>query len=1054
MNLLQDIYDTYPIAVIVGICALIVITILIAALLVYVVRFRQSIREEMMSSMINDTLFRSLPVDLMLVNRNADIFLYKTKDLQGKENLRNICELVPEKTCDLFRDMIEDVLNSKSETRELEYQNNGCWKHAVASKVKTRFFYEKNLVLILSIDIDAMKQSQEKLKNIAEERSVIFESIGDGLIVTDKQQRITLFNPEAARLTGYSVSEALGRPLRDIYHILDSHTLAATESSVARCLASDKKIPGQQRFVLLSKDEKRYHITDTASLIHGVNPSDITGSVLVFHDITDLCNKQNELIKNSSLIKYASEIAHISYFEEDAAGRITYLTESSHWPYRDGVPIPPEEWLCPDDLPIFQNYWRQLHSGEISGFSLQYKAGDPENYQYFMMHVSSHVDLTDSGKGYLGIIQDLSEIYRIQKKYEELNLFLESILEHLPAMVYIKDAANDYRVIKCNRNYCEYLAKKRDEVIGKNALELFPMPNGMDFYRDDQTVTVSNPLLNRITTHALNGLERTVQTSKELLMTEEGKGFLVCVGMDITDQEHQRQKLAETSAMLKTLLDNIPAVVMVKSPNDGNRYISWNHQAEHDFGLAASEVIGKKSNEIALFKSVFHEFDREDENLSQEQNSIRRIRNLDTPNGLRTYDISKQYVKINEEHALIVSLGVEITSIVQAEKKLRLALSEAQAAERAKSSFLATMSHELRTPLNAVIGFSELLQNASLPEEEQNEAIQSIYLAGNTLLELINDILDLSKLEAEKMVILPEYLDMNVFLTGIEKIYAQTARNKNLTLNMVFRNHLPILNFDPKRLRQVIVNILGNAFKFTREGGITITASFEPSDESKGVLMICIQDTGIGMTEENISQLFEPFRQFHRGDYGGTGLGLAISWHLIRKMGGKINVTSSPGHGSTFTIQIPDMEFKRHSVASNQNLPVKKQELRKQYLPANAPLLLVDDVEMNLKVLGAMMKQLDIPFVACKTASEVFAYIKKNPVIGVFTDMWMPEMNGNELAEELRKNPATATIPVVAITADIQLPQEYRHLFAAILYKPVTLQKLRSALDVLRKSES
>uniref|UniRef100_UPI00266BBE55 ATP-binding protein n=1 Tax=Victivallis vadensis TaxID=172901 RepID=UPI00266BBE55 len=404
--------------------------------------------------------------------------------------------------------------------------------------------------------------------------------------------------------------------------------------------------------------------------------------------------------------------------------------------------------------------------------------------------------------------------------------------------------------------------------------------------------------------------------------------------------------------------------------------------------------------------------------------------------------LTKPLFDSNGKFTYVLENAVEITQLNQRQQKLTEAMEAAQAADRAKSYFLATMSHELRTPLNAVIGFSELLQSGPMPDQEQQNALRAINVAGATLLELINDILDLSKLEAGKMDIIPELLDPQEFLQTVSAIFTHTARTRKLSLTVTVPPAMPHLKFDRKRLRQVLVNLLGNAFKFTETGGVLLEAAFETVNDHFGTLILKVSDTGIGMSPETVRQLFDPFRQHHTRDYEGTGLGLAISQRLVARMGGSIEVTSEPEHGSTFRIVLPGVEYRR-----SQAVPASLPEPEKDSPVLSAKVLLVDDVVMNLKVLGAMLDKLHVPYLGCTSGPQALELAAREKPCMILTDLWMPDMNGDELVDKLKQLPATAGIPVIAVTADIQLTPKLNRNFAGILYKPVTMDKLRQALQ-------
>ena len=390
---------------------------------------------------------------------------------------------------------------------------------------------------------------------------------------------------------------------------------------------------------------------------------------------------------------------------------------------------------------------------------------------------------------------------------------------------------------------------------------------------------------------------------------------------------------------------------------------------------------------------------------------------------------------------------IDVTDINENQRKLQAAMEAAQAADRAKSYFLATMSHELRTPLNAVIGFSELMQTASMSSEEQQEALQAIHFAGNTLLTMINDVLDLSRIEAGQVEIVNAPMDLKPAVRDIVNVFQARAKAKNIQMELRCRDDLPLLELDGMRLRQVLLNLVGNAVKFTDEGGITVTVDYELNDrrEQSGTLRISICDTGSGVAPEYIEKIFLPFeRQYHhvRGNrsYEGTGLGLPISQRLVDRMGGRIELKSALGQGSCFTVVLDGVVCRPNE---DNVLPAKAPEIHFGNL---LKVMIVDDVEMNLKVLGAMLKKLKVDYVTCRSGREALNTLRgQNDIQLILTDLWMPEMNGEELAHLLSQNPQFAAIPIVAVTADTQLATPEGP-FSAVLFKPLTMKKLQDLL--------
>lgn len=397
----------------------------------------------------------------------------------------------------------------------------------------------------------------------------------------------------------------------------------------------------------------------------------------------------------------------------------------------------------------------------------------------------------------------------------------------------------------------------------------------------------------------------------------------------------------------------------------------------------------------------------------------------------------------------VLKSEIDISEITRQKQELQKAMEQAQAADRAKSYFLATVSHELRTPLNAVIGFSELLQNRGLSPEDQVDYLQSINLAGNALLNLINDVLDLSKLEADQLDIVFAKTDVTALLKEVASVFKLKVKEKGIRLKLEMSGLEVPLYVDNLRLRQVLLNLTGNAVKFTHHGDVTIRAEFTPDGPAAdtGVLTFNVSDTGIGISEENTQKIFDPFVQGEstRGNrvYEGSGLGLAISQRLVSKMGGTITVNSVPGKGSVFTVSLRQIKFDRLLTAGTETLPAANEGPDgKRYR-----VMLVDDVPMNLKVLQAMLRKLNVDSVVADSGPRALEILSTDPAFDlILTDLWMPGMNGSILSEKIKENPRTAKIPVIAVTADAQVFTELPDAFDSILLKPVTMEGLDEAL--------
>lgn len=405
------------------------------------------------------------------------------------------------------------------------------------------------------------------------------------------------------------------------------------------------------------------------------------------------------------------------------------------------------------------------------------------------------------------------------------------------------------------------------------------------------------------------------------------------------------------------------------------------------------------------------------------------------------------------EACALVQIGVLRAKIIEArdthQRQLVASARAANQAARAKTMFLATMSHEIRTPLNAVIGFSEFLNRPDVTPEEIKEYTAGISHSANALLSLINDILDLSKLEAGK-VDMNGRCDLVKLFDEMDSLFHYRAVTKDLRIGHSIAKDFPVLKLSEEHVRQILLNLIGNAVKFTDAGLVEWSAEAHEDGEGTVSLNIDVRDTGIGIAKDKLKSIFDPFVQdgATRGGkvYSGTGLGLPIVKRLLEACNGTIEMQSELGEGTRVHIHIdrvpvlPKGDLPAPDPASGGTAALK--------LPEGFRAVIVDDVPINLKILDLHVKGLGISDIArAASAEEVLKAIAEKKPDVVLTDMWMPGMSGADLAVEIRKNKALDGVPLVAVTADNDVGATFdASLFAEILTKPVTAAKLKLAM--------
>lgn len=456
----------------------------------------------------------------------------------------------------------------------------------------------------------------------------------------------------------------------------------------------------------------------------------------------------------------------------------------------------------------------------------------------------------------------------------------------------------------------------------------------------------------------------------------------------------------------------------IKSDNKPEEIIKTQVRGEE---LASEENIDLQNTEKALL-NILDDYSEEKYHSEDSQRALLNI--LD--------DYSEEKINMENTHRAVLNI---LEDYSEAKEK-------AEESTKLKEAFLANMSHEIRTPMNAIIGFSDILSKSKL-EEKEREYVKTIKLAGENLLTIINDILDISKIEAGMMTFEEHAFSVREIFKSLNVMLMGKAKEKNLELEFLCDDNVPkSLLGDPTRLIQIIINLTGNAIKFTQQGKVQVNVKILKNEKSNTSLEFSVKDTGIGIPENKLDHIFERFRQAESHTtrkYGGTGLGLSIAKQLVELQGGKLSVKSELKVGSTFSFYI---SYKKSEDAPQEPEITEKKYNMEDLIKLN--ILLVEDNQLNVKLILSLFSEYRLKVQVAENGSVCIEKLKENNFDIILMDMEMPVMNGYEAATIIR-NVIKNNIPIIAMTAHAMAGEKERCLSLGMndyISKPINAKML------------
>ncbi len=904
-------------------------------------------------------------------------------------------------------------------------------------------------VLTLGKDITERKRAEEALKESEEEFRNIIEHGNDSILFL-QNGKIIYSNSKISEMFGYAMKEVKGKSFLDF--IAPEDKKKAWESYTRRIRGD--KVPEKYELTLLAKDGRKVNVEISASLFtyHG----DIANMAII-RDITERKQaievlqeseaKFKNLAEQSPNMIFINQNGHIVYANKKCEDVIGYTKEALYSPDFNFLTL-----IAPKYRGVIEkNFKRHMENAENppTEYSIVTKAG-----KEIECILNTKLISYNDGTAILGTATDINERKRVEEALRESEEKLTTVFQTSPDCIALVKVG-DNKFIDVNDAFVKLNGYSREEVIGHTATEVNIWANTDERDRIlkimKETGSVHNEKCNL---RSKTGEIRIGLFSAKVVIIR-GEPYSIAVTIDITEQTRVEQALKESEEKFSVTFRSSPEMIAVTNLKTG-KYIEVNDSFISVTGYSREELVGHDLGEINMFVDP-HDAEKM-ANIVQEKGGIKNLEfSFRMKSGeIRVWLCSSESTVINGDPCSIAvatditerkkiedelhkykeyleelvslrtqelensnsKLEQELTERRRIEEELQDAIKRADAANKAKSEFLARMSHEIRTPIHGVMGTLDLLCDTKL-ELEQQQYVNMSKTSAENLLNVINDILDFSKIEAGKLEIDYKEFELNGMLEDTLEAIAVSAHRKGLEIILQISRDVPSnLLGDATRLRQIIINLLGNAVKFTEQGEILLRVENESNNENEVELHFSVKDTGIGIPKEKGEILFQPFEQVdgsNQRKYGGTGLGLSISKQLVSLMGGRIWFKSWEREGSVFHFTA---KFKKQAsskpIENTQGIPM---ELR------GTSLMLIDDNATYRSILkdvltdwGFRVTEMNSGHAAIKELEDGTGTSRKYRII--LLDKEMPEMNGLDTAKRIIQNIRQDTSIVMMLPSD------------------------------------
>ena len=938
--------------------------------------------------------------------------------------------------------------------------------------------------------LDVQQQTSEKLQQanlillVSEEKlRITLSSIGDAVIATDADARITLLNPVAENMTGWQQADAIGRPIAEVFTIINKQTRQTASIPVLDTLAHGTTQGLANHTVLIARDGNECDIADSCAPVRDLD-GQVIGAVLVFRDVTEEYATKQALHDSATLVETVLNTTTDGilclHANSTIIEKVNPATEQMFGYSEQEIHGQKLSFLIPE---LFNeeksgslDFYKASNEARASGLGREVQ-GQRKDGSVFPMEIAVSEMYLNDELYFTSIMRDIS----VRKQVED------ALLKAGALQRAIFNSANFSSIATDAKGVIQIFNVGAERMLGYAAADVMNTLTPADISDPDEVIARAEALSDELGTPIQPGFEalafkasRGIEDIYELTyIRKDGTRFPALVSVTAlrdahesiigylligTDNTARKQVEAEQKKLDQRLRDQqfytrslIEANIDALMTTDPFGIITdVNKQMERLTGCTRDELIG------APFKNYFTDPERAEAGIKMVL-SKNKVTNYELTafarNGNETvvsynattfYDRDRNLQGVFAAARDISERILLDTALQENNIELKAARQASEKANLAKSDFLSSMSHELRSPLNAILGFAQLMDtSAPPPSPEQKSSIKQILQAGWYLLELINEVLDLALIESGKLSISPEPISLNEVL-GVCEDMIQPLADKN-SIRIVFAQ--PDNNYfvcaDRTRFKQVMINLLSNAIKYNRVGG-SVEISTKTVSDSR--IRISVQDTGEGLSADKLSQLFQPFNRLGQeaGLEEGTGIGLVVSKRLVELMDGEIGAQSTEGVGSVFWIELiltnePELEAHQteHAFINRVILPNEGQ----------STLLYVEDNPANLLLVKKLLeRRTDISLFSTGNGTSGVEMARLLLPDVILMDINLPGISGIEAMQILATDSATAHIPIVAISANAMPRDIEKGLdagFFRYLTKPIKVNELIDTLDVV-----